>query len=146
MEDDEDTDLFGAVQDIEVEFELDEAFIAEEGEVDEGMGQVDEEMAQEGHPVHEGINWTRGSRTPVNAAKKFASPEDCAAFPPQDTVIIAMDPGEPNTMTATRIDHQRSNERTSVTIRRSFLERPYPVFRRRLEERNEEAGIDQVEA
>ncbi|KAF9941714.1 hypothetical protein BGZ70_006213, partial [Mortierella alpina] len=174
IEDDEDSDLFGAVQDIEAEFELDEAFIAGEGEVnegmeqvdegmgqvDEGMGQVDEgmgqvreemeqvleEMGQEGHPVHEGINWTRGSRVLVNVAKKFASPEDCAAFPAHDTIIIGMDPGERNTMTATRIDPQRSNERTSVTIRRSFLYRPYLIFKRRLEERKEEAGIDQVEA
>ncbi|KAF9921030.1 hypothetical protein BGZ67_000799, partial [Mortierella alpina] len=158
-DDDDDDDLFGAAHNIETDFQLDDAFIAdadEEPEVELGPStsskkRMYSDMSPSSSPpreqakeadLYDTINWTRGSRLLVSVAKKFASPEDSAAFPAQSTVIIGMDPGERNTMTATRIDPRRSNERTSVTIRRSFFYRPYIMFRRRLEERKAEAGID----
>ncbi|KAF9419685.1 hypothetical protein BGZ94_009337 [Podila epigama] len=112
----EEEDYDDDLQGIEDEFELEDEFLSEKEE--------------------EKRTATRRWRIRINQAKKFA----------QDTVIIGTDPGGRNTMTATRIDPHKSNERTSVTIRRSFLYRPYILFRRRLEARKKEKGIDEIES
>ncbi|KAG0212524.1 hypothetical protein BGX28_006122 [Mortierella sp. GBA30] len=70
---------------------------------------------------YQSINWLRSSKLLQNVGKKYATPEDCLQFSVDDYIIIGMDPGERNTMTATRLDPRRSSDRTTVTIRRSFL-------------------------
>ncbi|KAF9288572.1 hypothetical protein BGZ68_010950 [Mortierella alpina] len=95
------------------------------------------------HP-HEGINWKRASKMLQNVEVAYEHAEVC---PPADqTVVIGMDPGEVVTMTATRLDPTRPSNRASVKVTRSFLYRPYILFRRLLEGRKRAQGIDLLES
>ncbi|KAF8936078.1 hypothetical protein BGZ58_004639, partial [Dissophora ornata] len=88
------------------------------------------------------INWKRGSKMLENVEVRFSTSNVC---PPADTVVIGIDPGEVYTMKATRVD-PLSTKRESVRIRRSFLYRPYTIFRHLLEERKAAHGISELEA
>lgn len=95
------------------------------------------------HP-HEGINWRRGSKILQNVEVAYEHAENC---PRADrTIVIGMDPGEVATMTATRLDPARPSNRASVKVKRSFLYRPYIIFRRLLEQRKNAHGIDVLES
>lgn len=90
------------------------------------------------------INWERGSKMLENVQVKFKTRQQCSAF--RHAIVVGMDPGEKNTMTATMIDTRLPVQRKSVTVRRTFLYRPYTLFRRRLQEEKEAAGIQIVES
>ncbi|KAF9962789.1 hypothetical protein BGZ65_007941 [Modicella reniformis] len=79
-----------------------------------------------------------------NVQVRFKTLEQCADF--QEAIVVGMDPGERNTMTATMINTAMPEIRESVTVRRSFLYRPYTIFRRRLEEEKEIASVQMVES
>ncbi|KAI7831508.1 hypothetical protein BC939DRAFT_437260 [Gamsiella multidivaricata] len=89
------------------------------------------------------INWKRSSKILENVEVRFNSPSTC---PPDDTVVIGIDPGEVYTMTATRIDPALPTRRESLRIRRAFLYRPYMLFKRLLEKQKAAARIDVLEA
>ncbi|KAI7831558.1 hypothetical protein BC939DRAFT_437411, partial [Gamsiella multidivaricata] len=89
------------------------------------------------------INWKRSSKILENVEVRFNSPSTC---PPDDTVVIGIDPDEVYTMTATRIDPALPTKRESLRIRRAFLYRPYMLFKRLLEKQKAAARIDVLEA
>ncbi|KAF9949650.1 hypothetical protein BGZ72_008598 [Mortierella alpina] len=95
------------------------------------------------HP-HEGINWKRSSKLLQNVEIAYEHAENCPQV--DNTIIIGMDPGEVVTMAATRLDPTRPSNRASVKVTRSFLYRPYILFRRLLEERKRVQGIDVLES
>ncbi|KAI1286575.1 hypothetical protein EDD11_000230, partial [Mortierella claussenii] len=59
------------------------------------------------------INWKRGSKMLQNLEVTFADPQQSPPF--DSTVVVGVDPGEVNTVTATKIDPARAHERHSVT-------------------------------
>ncbi|KAG0196104.1 hypothetical protein BGX28_000134 [Mortierella sp. GBA30] len=129
------------------------------------------------------INWLRSSRLLRNVGVVYTTPNNSPN--PDETIIIGMDPGEVNSMTATRIGPSErsrtstspaagapasststsasrasagalastvgapvrpdSAARASVVVRRSFLYKPYTMFRGLLQQRKADQGIDIIE-
>jgi hypothetical protein len=87
------------------------------------------------------INFKRSSIMLPNLEKVYDSREKCPN--PRDVVVVGIDPGERVTMCCTRVSFT-SGERESVSIRRSFLYRPYTRFKQLYERRLMQAGLTRV--
>ncbi|KAF9938835.1 hypothetical protein BGZ67_010310 [Mortierella alpina] len=115
------------------------------------------------------INWLRSSRILQNVGVLYTNPGNSPN--PDLTTVIGIEPGEVNTMTATRIGPMSSATtstaegpststasataswhgldsplRASVVVRRSFLYKPYTMFRGLLQQRKAAQGIDIIES
>ncbi|KAF9271428.1 hypothetical protein BGZ68_003654 [Mortierella alpina] len=120
-------------------------------------------------PAPDGINWSRSSKLLRNVEVVYTAPGNSPN--PNVTTVIGIDPGEVNTMTATRIGPRPSvtastaagpsastatataswqgidsPRRASVVVRRSFLYKPYTMFRGLLQERKAAQRIDIIES
>jgi hypothetical protein len=89
------------------------------------------------------INWRQGSKLLTNVEEQFHDASSCPS--PDDTIIIGIDPGEKNAMTAALIDPRNPNRRHVVKIQRSFLYGPHIQFRNALKKQKDAIGITQLE-
>jgi len=140
--DDEFADLFNNE---DADFNLDPAFLeSDEEEEEEGKEKDLQLHSGSDKPFdNQHINWERGSKMLENVELKFSARDKCT--PIDTTLVIGLDPGEVNTITATKID-PKDNSRHSIKITRKFLYRPYAIYRRLLQARKKDAGIDSIES
>ncbi|CAO3565455.1 unnamed protein product [Mortierella alpina] len=124
---------------------------------------------QPSSPPSDGINWLRSSKMLKNVGLLYTNQGNSPN--PDSTTVIGMDPGEVCTMTATRIGPKDgataspaagpssstatpttawqgldSPKRACVVVRRSFLYKPYTMFRGLLQQRKADQGIDVIES
>jgi hypothetical protein len=89
------------------------------------------------------INWRQGSKTLDNVEMRFS--EASVSASPDDTMIIGIDPGETNAITAALIDPRKPNTRHVVKVKRSFLYGPNIQFRNALQSKKDKAGVSDIE-
>ncbi|KAK3815058.1 MAG: hypothetical protein J3Q66DRAFT_402029 [Benniella sp.] len=89
------------------------------------------------------INWKQSTKLLPNVEVIFDHQNKC---PPHDsTVVIGVDPGVINTITAAKIDPKTPNSRHVVTVKQRYLYTPAILFRNLLQSKKDSAGIADLE-
>ncbi|KAI8349515.1 hypothetical protein B0O80DRAFT_501243 [Mortierella sp. GBAus27b] len=143
-EDDMDSNDFDGM-DVDDPFIDPDDFEIEDDDTDVKPGDNHPQSASTAQDTYKGltINWKQGSSLLTNVEVQFDHPDKCPS--PDDTIVIGIDPGVVNAVTAAVIDPHRPNSRQVVKIKKSFLYSPYVKFRSALETQKRELGITQLE-
>lgn len=146
----EDQDMLDILNGINEDLEVENPFLPVP-EADEGPTTIIEthepcvSTSSSAQPQARGaINWAQRSRDLENVGTVLAKPEDCQEY--KNAARIGIDPGVKYPITATKVDPLNPEKRHTVRISSAFLNRPYHIFRRELEERKRHAGISRLES
>ncbi|KAF8911813.1 hypothetical protein BGZ58_005830, partial [Dissophora ornata] len=142
---DDDDEFADLLNHEDADFNMDPMFLGSDEEEEEEGKEKDLRLdsGSDKQFDYQNINWKRGSKMLQNVELQFAERDKCT--PIDKTLVIGLDPGEVNTVTATKID-PKDHSRHSIKITRKFLYRPYALYRRLLQARKKDAGIDSIES